>query len=179
MLTSFLAVLVFSTAAPDTTVNLGVVRRDLTGDGVPETLSLTGRGRTIDTLDVTFTIASADRPLYSTTVRLTRRTFDPRRRLSDAEYRTRLNEYGGWFFADAKFMSTEGFVAKLRSSARLRIAMIPEVIAPGDSARGRKLWEEMQRAGVTVFEFATGGDGVTTIGWSATDQRFYRLWECC
>jgi len=37
----------------------------------------------------------------------------------------------------------------------------------------------MQTAGITVFQFSLGGDNVTVIGWSATDQRFYGLLECC
>ena len=43
-------------AVPETTIVLGRVERDLTGDGKPELLRLIGRGRTIDSLDVTLTI---------------------------------------------------------------------------------------------------------------------------
>src|SRR5258708_26552208 len=128
MLTPFLAVLVFSTAAPDTTVDVSVVQRDLTGDGVPDTLSLTGRGGTIDSLEVTFAIASSGRTIYETKWRVTRVVgFDAgRRTLSAGEHRSRLNDLSRFFFADTKFMSPQGFVAKLRSSARLHIAMIAD-----------------------------------------------------
>ena len=184
MFASFLAVvLVCSPAAPDTTVTLGVVRRDLTGDGVPETLSLTGRGQTIDSLEVTFAITSSGRTLYETRWRVTRVVgFDAGRRvLSAAEHRARLKELSGAFFADPKFMSPDGFVTRWRAQAPGRVGEIPEVIVreTGDSSSARRVWDEMRRAGITVFEFSTGGDGVTAIGWSATDQRFYRVLECC
>ena len=166
----------------DTTITLGTVQRDLTGDGVREVLTLTGAGPAIDDLQVTFTVQSAGRVLYSVTWRLTRRSFDPRRRISDAELRSRLNEYGRWFFADSRFMSPGGYVEWLRHTARLHIAAIPEVIShemSSDASRARTTWEQMQAAGVTLFQFSSGGDGITAIGWSATDQRFYRLLECC
>jgi hypothetical protein len=90
MLTSFLALLVFSTAVPDTTLNLGVVQRDLTADGVPETLSLVGRGKSTDSLEVTFSITSSGRTVYETRWRMTRVVgFDAGRRvLSAAEHRS-------------------------------------------------------------------------------------------
>jgi len=85
--------------------------------------------------------------------------------------------------ATPKFMSPERFLANLRSSARLHIPLIPEVIShqmPGpDSSRARRIWEEMQTAGITIFEFSPGGDAVMSIGWSATDKQFYNLLECC
>ena len=68
MLLSFLATLLVMSPTPtDTTVTISTVKRDLTGDGVPEVLSLTGTGPTIDSLNVTFTIKSSGRTLYSTT----------------------------------------------------------------------------------------------------------------
>src|SRR5688500_11950377 len=39
---------------PDTVIVLGMVERDLTGDGQPEVLRLTGVGQSTDSLDVTF-----------------------------------------------------------------------------------------------------------------------------
>lgn len=185
MLASILAVVfVFSPAAPDTTVDLGRVRRDLTGDGAPETLSLTGRGKTVDSLEVTFAITSSGRTLYETKWRMTRVVgFDAgRRTLSAAEHRARLNELSGLFFAAEKFMSPQAFLTKWRAQARGRVAQIPEFIVRdggGDTTRARQAWDEMQAAGITVFEFSTGGDGITPIAWSARDQRFYRLLECC
>jgi hypothetical protein len=179
-----LTAIVASHAPADTTVTFGTVTRDLTGDGVPEVLTLTGIGKAIDDLNVTFTIQSSGRTIYSKTRRLTRATFQlGRRPLPDVELRTRLSEFGSAFFADEKFMTPEGFVSWLRRSARLHIPLIPEVIshemAPPDSARARGIWEQMRASGITVFEFSLGGDGITVIGWSATDQRFYGLLECC
>lgn len=49
---------------PDTTVVLGLVERDLTGDGEPETLRVVGVGATIDNLDASFTIESAGKTIY-------------------------------------------------------------------------------------------------------------------
>jgi hypothetical protein len=51
--------------------------------------------------------------------------------------------------------------------------------APVDTATAARSWEEIRRAGVSVFEFSEGGDAVTAIAWSARDRRFYRLFECC
>jgi len=184
VLLSFLATLLVMSPTPtDTTVTISTVKRDLTGDGVPEVLSLTGTGPTIDSLNVTFTIESLGRRLYSTTWIQKRADFGGPRRLSDREFRARLNEYASEFFEDSRFMSPEGFVSWLRSSARLHIPLIPDVIShqltPRDSSRARMIWDQMRTAGITVFQFSLGGDNITVIGWSATDQRFYGLLECC
>ena len=172
-----------SLAAHDTTTTFGVVERDLTGDGIPEVLTLSGTGSSIDSLEVSFTIQSSRRNLYSLTWRLTRASFNPRRRISDAELRTHLTEYGKAFFADSKFMSPTGFRSWLRTSARLHISETPEVIAremtPNNLPRARTIWGEMQAVGVTVFQFSPGGDAIKVIGWSPTDDRFYDLLECC
>ena len=184
MLLSFLATLLVMSPTPtDTTVTISTVKRDLTGDGVPEVLSLTGTGPTIDSLNVTFTIESLGRRLYSTTWIQRRADFGGPRRLSDIEFRARLKEYASEFFEDSRFMSPAGFVSWLRESARFHIPLIPDVIShqltPPDSSRARMIWDQMQTAGITVFQFSLGGDNVTVIGWSATDQRFYGLLECC
>jgi hypothetical protein len=175
--------LALSLPVADTTVTIARITRDLTGDGVPETLTLTGVGKTIDDLNVTFMIQSSGRTLYSKARRVTRATFQLQRPLSDGELRTRLNEFGSSFFADTKFMSPAGFLAWLGRSARLHVPLIPEVIshemAPPDSSRARMIWDQMQTADITVFQFSLGGDGITVIGWSAADQRFYGLLECC
>src|SRR5437773_7497234 len=113
----------------DTTVTISTVKRDLTGDGVPEVLSLTGTGPTIDSLNVTFTIESLGRRLYSTTWIQRRADFGGPRRLSDIEFRARLNEYASEFFEDSRFMSPEGFVSWLRRDARLHIPLISVVIS--------------------------------------------------
>lgn len=184
MLLAVLAVsLGMSLAAQDTTMTFGVVERDLTGDGVPEVLTLSGTGNSTDSLEVTFTIRSSQRSLYSRTWRLTRASFNPRRRISDAEFQTRLTEYGNAFFADSKFMSPTRFRSWLGTSARLHISETPEVVAremtPNNLPRARAIWDEMQAAGITVFQFSPGGDAVKVIGWSAADERFYDLLECC
>ena len=183
MLFALCATLAIPLAPLDTTVAFGVVKRDLTGDTIPEVLTLTGTGRTIDSLQVTFTIESSGQTHYSRSWRLTRASFDPRRRISDAEYRTRLREYGGWFFSESKFTSPTGILSWLQASARLHVPLIPQVIArdmtPNDSERAQRTWDEMQKAGITVFRFSPGGDAIKVIGWSATDHRFYDLLECC
>ncbi len=170
-------------AATDTNVTFGIVQRDLTGDGVPELLTLKGIGSTIDTLEVTFTIQSSGRVLYDRAWRLTRASFDPRRRITDAELRARLGEFGNEFFAESKFMSPQGFLSWLQASARLHIPLVPDVIArdmtPHNVPRARMIWEEMQAASITIFQFSPGGDRIRVIGWSATDDRFYNLLACC
>jgi hypothetical protein len=168
--------------APDTVITFGTVARDLTGDTIPEVLTLTGRGP-FDDLAVSFTIQTAGQTIYSRTWRLARRRHDGGPRPTEAEYRTRVAGYGEWFFADSKFMSPERFVANLRSSARLHIPLIPEVIShamtPRDTTRARVIWNQMQAAGITIFQFSPGGDAIMSIGWSATDRVFYNLLECC
>jgi hypothetical protein len=128
------------TPQADTNVTFGKVTRDLTGDAIPETLTLTGTGRTIGDLAVTFTIRAPGRILYEQTWRLTRADFDSRRRLSDAELRARFADYGCSFFADSRFMSPTRFLSWLQASASLHIPLIPDVIAgnmtPRDSAQG-------------------------------------------
>lgn len=178
----FMVALLVPPVPRDTIVTFGSVTRDLTGDTIPEVITLTGEGQSIDDLAVSFSIRSSGRTLYTRTWRLARANYDGGGRPTAAEHRARLREYGRWFFDNRKFMSPEGFLAKLRSSARLHIPLIPEVISHqsgSDSTRARMIWEQMQTAGITIFEFSPGGDAVMSIGWSATDQQFYNLLECC
>ena len=184
MITSVLiAALLVPPFPRDTTIAFGTVTRDLTGDTIPEVLTLTGEGQSIDDLAVSFTIRSSGRTLYTKTWRLTRANYDGGGRPTETEQRARVSEYGKWFFGDTKFMSPERFLARLRSYARLRVPLIPEVISQQmtrpDSTRARMIWDQMQAAGITIFEFSPGGDAVMSIGWSATDRQFYNLVECC
>lgn len=192
----------------DTVVILGMVERDLTGDGRPEVLRLTGVGQSTDSLDVTFIIQSSRETLFRTRLLpLTARS----RALSVVDHRARLDQFGGWFFGDGKFARPAAFVERLRSETPRRIADIPCVIARDrrrqlvidslraaghpaleaernalslsrvglDSADAVDAWMKIQSSGVTVFTYSPGGDLVTAIAWSARDRRFYRLWECC
>lgn len=171
---------------PDTTVVLGLVARDLTGDGKPETLRVVGVGPTIDNLDVTFTIESEGKTIYRS--RLTPLThsvgFDAGRRMLSAEqHRARLEEFRHWFFAKEKFQRPTEFVESLRVMARLRVAEIPDAIArdtqPSEMRAGDEIWKEILNSPVTIFSFSPGGDAIVAIGWSARAGRFYRLLECC
>ncbi len=180
------AMLAIGTAAPDTVVSLGTVRRDLTGDGVPEVLRLVGAGRSLDSLRVTFSIESDGRVLYADTFPLTRVVREPGRAggMSETDYRAFLAEFGRAFFDARKFMTPARFLAELRQAGPAHIAEIPELIgsarrAPQDTTRGETVWDEIRRAGATVFEYSTGGDRVTAIVWSARDRVFYRVLECC
>lgn len=171
---------------PDTAVVLGLVERDLTGDGKPETLRVVGVGPAIDNLDATFTIESAGKTIYRFKLeRLTRNVgFDAGRQVLSAEqHRDRLSEFRLWFFAEEKFQRPAQFVDSLRVTARLRVPEIPEVIArdrqPSDTRDGGEIWEEILKSPVTIFMFSPGGDAIVAIGWSAQAGRFYRLLECC
>ncbi len=187
MLMPVLAViLAVGTAAPDTTVDLGTVRRDLTGDGVPEVLRLAGSGRTLDSLSVVFSIESGGQVVFADTFPLTRVVREPGipGRMSDAQYRAHLAQFGRSFFDAGKFTTPAQFLAELRESGSAHIAEIPELIGserrrPNDTASGETVWKEIQRAGVTIFEYSPGGDRVTAIVWSARDRTFYRILECC
>jgi hypothetical protein len=171
----------------DTTVVLGMVERDLTGDGKPEVLRLVGTGKTIDSLDVTLSIVSVGKTVYHMSLApLTRRVgFDADRRVrSLAQQREWIAEFGRWFFGDNKFVRPAGFLSSWGSQAPRRLAEIPEYIARDgafypDTVRAKSIWTEIQRSGVTIFEFSSGGDAVIAIGWSARDGRFYRIMECC
>jgi len=182
LLTWLVTILVLPSTRADTTLTFGVVKRDLTGDSIPEVLTLSGTGSTLDSLEVTFRIQSSGKTSYSRTWSLTRASFG-RRRLSDAALQARLAEYGREFFTKSKFMSPKGFLSWLQASARLHIPLIPEVIArdmtPNDLPRARATWEAMQGAAITVFQYSPGGDAIDVIGWSAADARFYNLLECC
>lgn len=136
----------------DTVVTLGMVERDLTGDGRPEVLRLTGVGRPTDSLDVTLVIESSGETLFRTKLFPLTRTvgFDAgRRKLSAAEYRTRLDQFGGWFFGDGKFARPAEFAEQLRSETPGRMADIPFVIARD---RKRQLFESLRAAGHPVPE---------------------------
>ena len=150
-------------------------------------MRLVGVGKTIDSLDVTLSIESSGTTVYRATLApLTRRVgsdADQRFR-SPAQQRAWVADFGRWFFSDANFKRVPEFVSSWRDQAPRRLAKIPEYIARDggfypDTARGTAVWREMQRSAITVFEFASGGDAIIAIGWSAHDGRFYRLLECC
>ena len=176
-----------STLQADTVVRLGSIERDLTGDGRPEIMQVIGKGRAIDSLDVTFSIESAGRVVFQMQLAPLSRNAgidSGRRSLYVAELRTRLNEFGPWFFDFRKFLRPDEFVDGLRRSGPGHAARIPDVIArdggfPNDLPRAHAVWEEIQKNSVTVFQFSPGGDSVTAIAWSTRDRRFYRLLECC
>ncbi len=171
---------------PDTTVVLGLVERDLSGDGKPETLRVVGVGPTIDNLDVTFTIESEGKTIYRFKLTpLTRSEgFDAGLRILSAEqHRARREEFRQWFFAKEKFQRPAEFVDSLRVMSRSGVAEIPDAIArdrqPSETRDGGEIWNEIRNSPVTIFTFSPGGDAIVAIGWSARAGRFYRLLECC
>lgn len=170
----------------DTTVVLGLVERDLTGDGKPEILRLVGVGRTVDSLDVTFSIESSGQIVYQFKLAPLTRTvgFDAGRHvLSADQHRSRLREFGPWFFGETKFQRPPAFVDSLHKWAPARVAEISDVLSrdrkPSDSHDARLIWQEMRDAPVTIFTFSPGGDAIVAIGWSTSALRFFRLLECC
>ena len=170
----------------DAPIVLGTAERDLTGDGTPVSLRLVAAGPSVDSLNVTFTVEKAGRVIYRASVRLEGRTEYERtlRRRLGMEYRDWLKSVGTSFFADVKFKKPGALLAWMRESMPLHIAEIPGLIAQqrgavADSITGADIWNEIERSQVTLFEFSTGGDAVTSIGWSKRDGRFYRLYDCC
>ena len=141
------AILSVTSPTTDTIVTLGVVERDLTGDGIREVLSLTGAGGTIDSLDVTFTITSQGSTLYVDMWAITRTAgYDAGRRIrSEAAHRAFLRDYGGWFFAKSKFMTPAQFLNMLRNQAPRHIALIPDVM--GRDRRYRHVVDSLIAAG--------------------------------
>lgn len=132
MLFSVVAVLAsIMTVQADTVVILGMVERDVTGDGRPEVLRLVGVGKSVDNLDVTFSIESSGRIVLQTPLSPVIKTVGSgagRRELSSSEHRARLKEFGDWFFGDSKFKRPDEFVAEWRRQAPAHVPRIPEVI---------------------------------------------------
>jgi hypothetical protein len=172
-------------AARDTTITLGAVSRDLTADGRPEALTLIAKGRSIDSLNVTLTITSGGSVIYSMDMRpMTRRWYARNWPSSRMTYQAWLKDYAKWFFGAEKFLSPSRFVAHLDSSSKQAVGEIPSTIARdgdflSDTARGARIWSDIQRAGVVIFEFSPGYDAIVPIGWHQASNRFYRLMECC
>lgn len=133
MIALILSVLAFtSPAVADTVIVLGTVERDLTGDGAAEILRLVGAGESIDSLDVTFSIASAGTIIYQTRLWPLTRTRGPdtdRRIATIDAHRAYLHEFASWFFGDSKFMTPNEFVVKVRSWGARFEPGIPEAIA--------------------------------------------------
>jgi hypothetical protein len=171
----------------DTSMILGRVERDLTGDGRPEVLTLVGMGKSIDSLGVTFAITSGQQTLYFMALRPITRTigFDRTSGLrSRIEQRKVVNEFGSWFFDSRKFLDLAQFLNEWRGAAPRRLDEIPQTIAydggfPDDTVRARGIWNEIRRSGVTIFMFSPGGDSIIPIAWSRNDGRFYQLVSCC
>lgn len=160
----------------DTIVTLARTESDLTGDGTPELLLVVGTGPSLDSLARRFTIESAGRVLFEDELMPMTRTigFDAGKRvLSEDEHRARLDEFQDWFFGDHRFRRFDDFVDELRRSFR-----VDHMSAVPDSVRGR-VWDELEAAGVMVFQYSSGGDGIGAIAWSDRDQRFYQLLQCC
>jgi hypothetical protein len=181
---STLFALLTTVASPDTTFVLGRVEREITGDSVPEVLQLVAVGKTLDSLDVTFTIVSSGRVIFRLRmVPVTPRTFDGQRRIPDSEYRARISEYGKWFFLEEKFQSPDEYVDYLTRAARRRAELIPHVIAKArpqtDLRSGADIWQEIRESKATVFSFSPGGDRIMALAWDANSRRFFNLIECC
>ena len=154
----------------DTVVILGMVERDLTGDGRPEVLRLTGVGQSTDSLDVTFVIESSRDTLFRTELLpLTRILgFDGRRRkLSPLEHRTRLAQFGGWFFGGGKFARPEEFVEQLREQARGRIPDIPYVIAR--DRRHQRVIDSLRAAGQPASLAESNAPPLSRVGIDSAD----------
>jgi hypothetical protein len=172
-----LALLIAAVAIPhattDTTVIFAKSERDLTGDGIPEVLSLTGVGKTVDDLTVTFEIQSAGRTsTHGAGGRFQMWSFG----LVSASSAIRSSRTPSSCHRKA---SCPGSAAPPACTFPLIPEVISQEMTPRDSSRARRIWEQMQAAGIPVFHFSLGGDRITVIGWSTTDQRFYGLLECC
>lgn len=171
-------------ASLDTVFVLGSRSVDLTGDGRPEIVEVVAEGESMDSLDLTLSIRSDGNTIFN-------------QRLSPLEVflggtelpeerQSRLEALTAFFLNEEKFMSPGEFVAWLESSLPRHVERIPEVIAEGRTEQGvldaiapRVIWEDMKERGNAIFQFATGGDGITAIGWSVIDERFFHLLECC
>jgi hypothetical protein len=174
---------------PDTVVVIGETARDLTGDGRLETISLVGRGRSIDSLAVRLVITAGSDTIYVDDLApITRRVgFDgPVRTRTRPEQRRHLRDLEAFYFGGETFRHAADFIAMLEQAAPRHLDEVVPLIArqwSGHAARemgsAEEVWAEIRRRNGIVFQYARGGDGLTAIAWSTGDQRFYRLWECC
>lgn len=188
-LTFLLAITV--SLVPDTTVVIGSVERDLTGDGRPELIRLEGSGASVDSLAASLTIESADGELLYEAVHVpfTRHVgFDAgRRRLSEEEYEDYLREYAQFFFGPEKFQTPREFEALWTRRARHRLDVLPATIADEAARRSiqlsedeaQRLWEAIRERDVRIFEFSPGGDGVVPLVWIEELGAFVELVACC
>ena len=83
--------------------------------------------------------------------------------------RSRIKEFGRWFFADGKFQTADEFVHSLLLRAPRNVAEIPEAIVRDGSARdtvaGSAIWQELQKSPGTLFGVSRGGaDLVGVVG---------------
>jgi hypothetical protein len=192
MLLALLTSLALSAARPDTVIMVASRSIDLTGDGAAEQLQLVGFGPSVAELELTLTILSGDRLLYTEEIRPFA-SDGPKPVLTATEYEARLKRFGDGFFADGKFQSPDVF----EGSLGLMSARIPGMIAldlrrpvvPDPSGTPREMmfdttgvgaiWRAMRDRKVVVFDFQSGGDAVTYIAWNEADQRFYKVFQCC
>ena len=176
---------IIGTAPSDTSLVLGVLSVDLTGDGIPEVMELLGEGPSVEELRVTLLIRSEGTVLYRTPLAPLTPTvgFGARRhRLSAPEYERYLSEFGEVFFSEDKVLPPSGFLNKWQKSARLSTSEIVSVIARdigGPVEAGAQLWTELQTRGALVFEYSPGGDRVVAIAWSESAGTFVNLVDCC
>ena len=159
----------------DTVVLFAQVARDLTGDGRPEVLKLTGTGPTIYNLRPVLTIEDAGQVIFTDHFGpVTRRVgFDGSIELrSEAEHRQFLLEYGGWIFDPAKFSSPAEFRRQMRSNYAHDPPDIPPLV-------NRETWGEIASSNAVVFSYSRGGDNAEAIVWVQSRKTFVRLIDCC
>jgi hypothetical protein len=140
----------------DTTLVLGLAERDLTGDGRPETLRVIARGRTADSLSVTFTIESSGAVVYQTDLSPITRVVGldaGRRASSQADRESLLRYYKVDFFGESKFTTPAEFLSWLERSAPGRIAEIPVVL--GQDRRRQLVTDSLETLGRPVAEISS------------------------
>jgi hypothetical protein len=169
----------------NTSLVLAGVERDVTGDGKPEILQVVATGP-IENLAPVFTIQSGGKTIYSyklAPLTLTVGFDGGKRTISLEEHKTRLKEFGSWFFDAGKFQRPSEFVKELGGTARLHAPDIPKSIAgdqlPSETRTGIEIWDEILKSRATIFTFSPGGDLIVAIGWRERSGRFYRLMDCC
>ncbi len=172
----------------DTGIVLGSRNVDLTADERPEVVELAA-GESLDSLDLMLTITSDGETIFSQRLRPLS-TFLRSVPGGDAgppsERQSRLEELTTFFLNDGRFRSPGEFVRWLESIGPRHIERIPRIIlqergeqeVPGSIA-ATAVWEDIKEREIVIFQFATGGDGITAIGWSAINERFYHLLQCC
>jgi hypothetical protein len=183
-----------SDSAAEQFLPLATAHRDMTGDGVEETLRLVGWGDPSGHLWATFSIESAGGILYEDEFELSRTAgFEPGDRgLGDEEWGRRVDWHSAHFFDEEQFWTWRQFRERrgpptwgggpppfelIETQKALAAARKPRPLEVGGSDRARAIeeWNRVVASGVPLFFYAPPGSRAAGLVWSREHQRFFDI----